>query len=330
MLYRILLLMLFCLSLSGEDYYAFISRAETEYRGKSYSEASELYKKAFDGNGSAGFRNDKYNAACCSSLNGNFDECYRLLSEIIDGANIIKAWNDPVEFYEMLIKDRDLDNFRKDSRWNQVKSRAEKLKDTFIKGLNRELLTRLNKLRDDDQKFRSRIYSVRKKHGVLSAEYKELIRNMDENDEILFNEFEKIVEQYGWPGPETVGYKGNQALFLVLQHADLKRQERYLPVLMRAVKEGRALPKDLAYLEDRIAVRKNKKQIYGSQIYYCKSSGKYLVRPLIRPEEVDKRRLKSGMASMKKYLADSFKTEWSVSTYRNDLEDYRKCAGKEN
>src|SRR5437868_12407246 len=39
---------------------------------------------------------------------------------------------------------------------------------------------------------------------------------------------ESLIKKYGWPGKSFVGERGNQAVFLVNQHADIKTQEKYL------------------------------------------------------------------------------------------------------
>ncbi len=61
----------------------------------------------------------------------------------------------------------------------------------------------------------------------------------------------EIIDTKGWLGPDVIGEKGNTTLFLVIQHADPATQEKYLPVLRKAVQEGNAAPQDLALLEDR-------------------------------------------------------------------------------
>ncbi len=59
---------------------------------------------------------------------------------------------------------------------------------------------------------------------------------------------------------------GADALFLVIQHANLKTQEEYLPVMRESVNNGQAAPQYLAMLEDKVLVKQGKKQMYGSQI----------------------------------------------------------------
>src|SRR5262245_22426742 len=73
---------------------------------------------------------------------------------------------------------------------------------------------------DRDQKTRT---------GADSANFIEYI------DSTNLVQVETLIKKYGWPGKGFVGTKGNRAVFLVIQHADLKTQEKYLPVLEESV-----------------------------------------------------------------------------------------------
>jgi len=73
---------------------------------------------------------------------------------------------------------------------------------------------------------------------------------------------EEIINKYGWLGADVVGEHGNQTIWLIIQHSDLATQERYLPMMREAAKNVKASASDLAYLEDRVALRQGKKQIY--------------------------------------------------------------------
>ena len=61
---------------------------------------------------------------------------------------------------------------------------------------------------------------------------------------------------------------------------------------LRAI--GNAMRPDLALLEDRVALRQGKKQIYGSQIGMDPETGEYFVSPLEDPDNVVERRIKMG------------------------------------
>ena len=65
---------------------------------------------------------------------------------------------------------------------------------------------------------------------------------MERKDSINLIKVMKILDERGWLGKNVVGTQGNQTLFLVIQHADLEYQQKYLPMMREAVKDGNANP----------------------------------------------------------------------------------------
>ncbi|MCL4856390.1 MAG: hypothetical protein KJZ55_03810, partial [Flavobacteriales bacterium] len=127
----------------------------------------------------------------------------------------------------------------------------------------------------------------------------------------------KILDERGWLGSKVVGNKGNSTLFLVVQHADSATQVKYLPMMREAVKEGRAYASSLALLEDRLALRQGKKQIYGSQIGFDKETEKYIVQDLEDPDNVDKRRAEVGLPPLADYVKN-WNIVWNVAEYKKN------------
>lgn len=105
----------------------------------------------------------------------------------------------------------------------------------------------------------------------------------------------------------------NGALFLVIQHADLTIQEKYLPLMRVAVANKKAKVTDLALLEDRVLMRQNKQQIYGSQVRKD-SGGGWIVHPIEGPANVDKRRSEIGLEPIVKYLS-RFGMVWNLEEH---------------
>jgi hypothetical protein len=112
---------------------------------------------------------------------------------------------------------------------------------------------------------------------------------------------EKLIAKYGWPGKGFVGTEGNVAVFLVIQHAELPAQEKYLPMLIRSVADSQSRPADLALLQDRVLMRQGKKQIYGSQIVRNDKTGGWEFYPIEDEKNVDSRRRKTGLMPIKEY-----------------------------
>ena len=193
--------------------------------------------------------------------------------------------------------------------------------------VDKQLVTILDTIYEDDKKYRTQINGIAKEYGWESNELKEHVKILKKQYSINTIKIKKILDEHGWLGADIIGNQGNTTLFLVIQHSDFETQEKYLPMMREAVQKGNAKAKDLAFLEDRVALRKGKKQIYGSQIAPDPETGEYIVLPLIDPENVDKRRAEVGLGKLQDYISD-FGTTWNVEEYKKKLPElemrYRK------
>ena len=107
---------------------------------------------------------------------------------------------------------------------------------------------------------------------------------------------DKILSQHGFPRKDQVGDFGNQAVWLVFQHADLDYQKRFLPQMEAAVSRGDIAPLYLALLRDRIDVREGRPQRYGTQI-----DGKGNLAPLLDASRVNKWRQEVGLPPIEQF-----------------------------
>ena len=142
----------------------------------------------------------------------------------------------------------------------------------------------------DDQAGRNQSDEVGNKYGWASKEYRNLWTSIRLKDSINLIKVEVIIQTSGWLGADEIGSQSNTTLFMALQHSNLKTQEKYLPLMRKAVTNGKAQPKHLALLEDRVALRQGKKQIYGSQVSMNNQTNEAFVMPLEDPDNVDTRR----------------------------------------
>ena len=184
--------------------------------------------------------------------------------------------------------------------------------------LNLRLVQQLDSIFEDDQKYRMKLNEIEKKYGWESNEMKANWKAIIENDSVNLIKVKMILDNKGWLGEEIVGEKGSAALFLVIQHSNLATQERYLPLLRDAVKLGKASGSRLALLEDRVALRQGKKQIYGSQISRDEKTKLYYVSPLEDPDNVDKRRAEVGLQPIANYVIE-WQIKWNVEQYKKEL-----------
>ncbi|MCA1763113.1 MAG: hypothetical protein LC664_08995, partial [Flavobacteriales bacterium] len=186
---------------------------------------------------------------------------------------------------------------------------------------DKPLVSILDTIYEEDQKYRQQINEVEAEYGRDSDEMRAHWKLINEKDSINLNRVKNILDERGWLGPEIIGNRGNTTLFLVIQHADLETQEKYLPMMREAVEKGNANSSSLALLEDRVALRKGEKQIYGSQIGRDQETGDYYVLPLADPDNVDQRRAEVGLGALQDYISNWGMT-WDVEVYKKNLPGY--------
>jgi hypothetical protein len=174
---------------------------------------------------------------------------------------------------------------------------------------------------EDDQKYRSQLSDLQEKKEVDSAVWKEIMVRMREADSIDLIKVRAIVDRYSWLGSDVVGEQCNTALFMVIQHSDLPVQEKYLPVIREAVASGRAQPRHLALLEDRVALREGRKQRYGTQLKWDDRVKGYRLAPLEDPDHVDQLRQAAGLSPLAVYLAQ-WGLSWDVERYKKEMDQF--------
>ena len=273
------------------QYSDYIALADSLYEAKNYPASAQAYTSAFKANGWKGNANDRYNAACSWSLAGVADSAFYNLERIAEKLN----FKNP----DQLLEDEDLTSLHSDKRWLKLLDRVKENKRNAEVNLNRPLAAKLDSVFDEDQKYRQMMSEVNSKYGRESAEMKNLISTMilvDSLNQILVL---KILDQYGWLGPDIVGDKGASALFLVIQHADLRTQEKYLPMMKEAVKNGAARTADLALLIDRVEMRNGRPQVYGSQV--TTENGANVFFKIMDEANVNKRRAEMGLEPLELY-----------------------------
>jgi hypothetical protein len=165
---------------------------------------------------------------------------------------------------------------------------------------NKELSVVLDTIYQADQTDRIKINDLQKQYGWQSEQVQSLLKKMLIQDSINLTKVKKIIDEYGWVGPDEVGKQGAQTIFLVIQHADSLTQITYLPLMREAVKKGKAKPAALALLEDRILTNQGKEQIYGSQVK-TNDAGKNEFYPIMDEANVNKRRASVGLQPLEEY-----------------------------
>jgi hypothetical protein len=113
----------------------------------------------------------------------------------------------------------------------------------------------------------------------------------------------RLVDERGWPGRSVVGVDGARDAWLLAQHADdLDFQERCRDLVAAAVDTGEATAAQLAYLEDRVRMRRGRPQRYGTQIRI--DGGRPVPFEIEEPDGVDERRRAVGLGPLADYVAE--------------------------
>jgi len=145
--------------------------------------------------------------------------------------------------------------------------------------MNKELQQKIIKIKDIEQKARFAC-----KPGEMSIKnYTVFLVDMVNNDYIK----NYIIKPYGYPTQESIGKKGMEAFWLLIQHQDrdLKFQEECL-------KNCDFENEEKAFLTDRVLLNQGKKQLYGTQF----------IGEIKDKKNVDKRRKAMGLKPLAEYL----------------------------
>lgn len=284
--------------------------AETALKAKDYRAALAAYLTGLRDTPGDGIA--LYNAACSAAQTGETDMAFALLDLTFPTD---EEW---LIGRTKLAKDDDLKPLHPDPRWPALLATVEKRYADVQSGPYAAVKKELLAIHEADQAARQRIGAVERQHGRNSPEMQALWNEIAAADAVNLPKVEAILARHGWLGPRQIGRKANSALFLVIQHADLAVQQKYLPLMRDAVKAGRAAGSSLALLEDRIALREGRPQTFGSQIGTDPATGQSYVMPLSDPDRVDERRAAVGLEPISDY-AKRFGIAWDLEAYKRAL-----------
>jgi len=190
------------------------------------------------------------------------------------------------------------------------------------------LIPVLDSILESDQKYR---YGTNNNSKGKKAQEEAIQRFLQHKNEVRYIDsvntlkVSAILDRYGWLDRKRIGIMESDALFFVIQHADSATQEKYLPSLRKAVLDKKIFPHHLTMLEDRVSLRKNKYQVYGTQLFYYPPKKRYYLMPLLNPENIIQARKAIGLdsASFGTYLTQ-FNLVWDIDTYKKELPDVQK------
>ena len=164
-------------------------------------------------------------------------------------------------------------------------------------GLEREL----KEIFRADNQPRLRIDTINRQYGYNSPQAKPVWEEVRLADSVNLIKVVRILDQYGYPGKHLVGEKQAITAWLVIQHAPLAIQEKYLPLLQKAAEQGELGKSNVALLVDRIRVRNGKKQLYGSQTQNDSAGKPIGFMPIEDENNVNQRRASVGLEPIENY-----------------------------
>lgn len=154
----------------------------------------------------------------------------------------------------------------------------------YSKDMNTELADELIKMAHVDQEYRHQWFTKRDDPAFLEG-----MERMDNEHAVRLKE---IIYTFGWPSKKLVGAEASHAAWLLVQHTDIELQEQCLE-LIKDLPEAENDPRQAAYLTDKVRVRHEQPQIYGTQ--YVKKGDDLVLYDVQDPKGLDERRKKLGL-----------------------------------
>lgn len=245
---------------------------------------------------------DMYNLACAFSRIGEQDSAVKYLERCIEESN---------DSTGEALTDPDFVNIRGAAGWPKleniiVRNYCSKNSIT-IKDI--DYAKKLWHMGAIDQAYYSDITVAEQKTGKTSSVVLALWELKNKLNKENQQQLEKLIQEKGWPKRSIVGKHSARTAFLIIQHADLARQEKYLPTIKELCKAGEADWQEYALMYDRIQISSGKVQRYGSQVRYNMETHKNELYDLENADKVDEWRKELGLQPLAKYLAN-FHIEW--------------------
>jgi len=302
-------------------YFTLCERGDSLFHAGKFLQSAQTYEAAFASFDRKGLINDRYYAARGWAKANQPDSALSHLETIV--------YKGRYAGHDRLTSDSDFNSLHNNKRWKNLidtskainaynKNRAA-ISDKLFEP---ELSAQLDSIRNSDQYYRNQHEEIEKLYGYNSKEIILLWNVIRYQDSINLVKVMRILDTRGWLGPEIV-HGGGEALFLVIQHSDINTQLKYLPMMRDAAKNRKLDKASLAMLEDRVLLRQNKEQIYGTQVTRDSVTGKRYVSPLIDPDNVDMRRAEVGLGPISDYVS-YWGLVWDSEAYKTEMADRKR------
>ncbi|HAA16201.1 MAG TPA: hypothetical protein DCE41_32650 [Cytophagales bacterium] len=176
------------------------------------------------------------------------------------------------------------------------------------------LARQLEEIYREDQQYRMQLGGIEEEFGQNSPEVRAHWAKIREHDLINTEKITQLLDTLGYPGESVVGEGMADVAFLVIQHADLEVQLKYLDMITEAADAGELEWSSVALLIDRTRMRQGQPQLYGSQIYSDQYSDGWFIAEIEDPFQVDERRAEVGLGPLAEYAA-RFDLQWDPQAH---------------
>lgn len=123
----------------------------------------------------------------------------------------------------------------------------------------------------------------------------------------------EILDREGWPS--HLSEKANKALWIVIDHADIEFQRKYLSMVQAQAERGVVSASDYAVLQDRVLMHEGKPQRYGTQIKMSTvfvgdtlETNAYALWPVEDADKLDSLRNRVGLPPIDAFIEETEKT----------------------
>lgn len=194
-------------------------------------------------------------------------------------------------------------NFNSRTKGKYYPNEMKKIKcicDSVWNTLDSILIGVLNIVQSNDQKYREKESDAPWISGNEQKWVEQKI--LDSLNQMVIH---SLLMTQGYLSKNKIGYDLIEVPYMVIQHADLKYQEAHLEIIRKAVKDD-IIGKHLwAPFIDRILMRKNLPQQFGTQLIYNKKRDRLELYKIQDMNNINQLRADYFLGSIERYLKDN-------------------------
>lgn len=167
----------------------------------------------------------------------------------------------------------------------------------------------LRKVHDRDQAVRMEVIRLSQQVPPQADSLLAAYARMQETDAANRRIVSELLDRGGWPS--GISDESSETIWLVIDHADLAMQKRYMPLIEEQVRAGRVSASGYATLLDRMLMREGLPQRYGTQTVShsrlvegdsARVESVGYVWPVENPERIDSLRAAVGLGPIGEYV----------------------------